>query len=128
MKIRMLTLSALATCVLSGCEDYELVDKSQNIVISKSEYEQLKAAALETKQVGRYQLHRDGLRTWRLDTSTGKSCLLLATEVDWKGSAKDQVSCATEDYLEARRRHSLFPTLYDENGAPIPQQQPPRTN
>lgn len=107
---------------------HEVVDKSKYVAISKSEYEQLKAAALETKQVGRYRLHRDGFRTWRLDTSTGQSCLLLATDADWKGGAKNQVSCSAENYLDARRRHLLFPTLYDQNGDPIPQQQPPKTN
>lgn len=136
MHTRTLALTLLAALALTGCEDfdvvdkskYDVVDKSKYVAISKSEYEQLRAAALEAKQVGRYQLHRDGYRTWRLDTSTGKSCLLLATEADWKAGAKDQTSCAVEDYLEGKRRHDLFPTLYDQYGSPIPQQQPPKTN
>lgn len=136
MNTRTLALTLLATFALSGCGDfdvvdkskYDVVDKTKSVVLSKSEYDQLKAAAYEAKQVGRYQIHREGFRTWRLDTATGQSCLLLATEADWKGGAKNQTSCAVEDYLEARRRHSLFPTLYDENGDPITQQQSQKPN
>ncbi len=128
MRTYALTLALAATYVLTGCEDMDVVDKSKNVVISKSEYEQLRAAALENKQVGRYQLHRDGLRTWRLDTATGSSCLLLASEADWKGAAKDQESCATEDYLEGQRRHRLYPGLYDQYGQPIQQAQTPKQN
>lgn len=132
MKTRTLALPFLAAFALSGCGDldvvdkskYDVVDKSQYVAISKSEYEQLRAAALEAKQVGRYQIHREGFRTWRLDTATGKSCLLLTVDADWKGAAKDQTSCETEDYLERQRLHQLFPTLYDQNGNPIQQPRP----
>jgi hypothetical protein len=62
-----------------------VVDKSKGVVISKAEYEQLKVAALQSKQVGRYQLDREGMRTWRLDTVTGNSCLLLTADRDWTG-------------------------------------------
>lgn len=134
MKTRTLALTLLAAFALSGCGDfdvvdkskYDVVDKSKYVTISKSEYEQLRAAALETKQVGRYQLHRDGFRTWRLDTATGKSCLLLTVDQDWKGAAKDQTSCFTEDYQERQRLHQLFPSLYDQYGNPI--SQPQKTN
>lgn len=114
-----LALALVAACVLSGCENFNCVDTSNSVVISKSEYEQLKAAALEAKQVGRYQLHREGFRTWRLDTSTGHSCLLRAPQADWNGAAKDITSCDTEDYLERQKRHQLYPSLYDQNGDPI---------
>jgi hypothetical protein len=33
---------------------------------------------------GRYQLYRQGDITWRLDTNTGDSCVLLATEAQWR--------------------------------------------
>lgn len=128
MKTSPLALALAASFALSGCEDFDVVDKSKDVVISKAEYDQLRAAALEAKQTGRYQLHREGFRTWRLDTATGKSCLLLTIDADWKGAAKDQTTCDTEDYLEHLRLHQLFPTLYDQNGNIIPQQQPSKTN
>jgi hypothetical protein len=114
-------LVLIGTGFLSGCDDMQLADKSKEVVISKSEYEQLRAAAAETKQVGRYQLHREGMRTWRLDTATGRSCLLLTSETDWKGEGGQERSCSTEDWTVAQERHKLYPSLYDSNGQIIPQ-------
>jgi hypothetical protein len=37
---------------------------------------------------GKYQLYRQGNITWRLNTETGKSCIIFATEEEWK---KDKV-------------------------------------
>ncbi len=104
---------------VSGCDDYQMADKSKQVVLSKEEYEQLKASAALAKQVGRYQIHKEGLRTWRLDTATGKSCLMLATEAYWKSEGYGS-SCATEDLAEARERHRLYPSLFDADGNPIP--------
>lgn len=33
---------------------------------------------------GRYQLYRQGNITWRLDTATGKTCIVFATDEEWK--------------------------------------------
>lgn len=33
---------------------------------------------------GRYQVYRQGNLTWRLDTNTGKTCVLFATLEEWK--------------------------------------------
>jgi hypothetical protein len=33
---------------------------------------------------GRYQLYRQGNITWRLDTTTGKTCIVFATDEEWK--------------------------------------------
>jgi len=112
-------LGVISLFAVSGCDDYQMADKSKEVVLSKAEYGQLKASAALAKQVGRYQIHKEGFRTWRLDTATGKSCLMLATEADWKieGYAS---SCATEDLAEAQERHRLYPSLYDANGNPLP--------
>jgi hypothetical protein len=116
----LVTCAALA---LTSCDDFDVVDKSKDVVISKAEYEQLKAAALQPKQVGRYQLNREGFRTWRLDTVTGSSCLLPTSASGWKGEAKDQLSCDLADWGEAQKRHRLYPLVYDQNGEPIAQNQ-----
>jgi len=33
---------------------------------------------------GKYQLYRQGNITWRLDTDTGHSCIIFATDEEWK--------------------------------------------
>ncbi|MEI9980371.1 MAG: hypothetical protein WDN23_15475 [Edaphobacter sp.] len=33
---------------------------------------------------GRYQLYRQGNITWRLDTQSGKTCIIFATDEEWK--------------------------------------------
>jgi hypothetical protein len=33
---------------------------------------------------GKYQLYRQGNITWRLDTATGRTCVVFATEEEWK--------------------------------------------
>lgn len=67
--------------------------KANEVTIPKAEYEKLKVDAMAAKQVGRYQMNREGTRVWRLDTATGESCLLLATEYDLKHDAKSEKSC-----------------------------------
>jgi hypothetical protein len=124
-----LTLALVAACTLSGCDDYQIADKSKEqvadkskeVVISKAEYDALKAEAAQAKQVGRYQLHREGSRTWRLDTATGRHCLLLTTQYDWDHEGAKQTSCDTDDWQAAQERHRLYPSLYDQYGNPIPQ-------
>jgi hypothetical protein len=34
--------------------------------------------------MGRYQLYRQGNITWRIDTDTGKTCIIFATDEEWK--------------------------------------------
>jgi hypothetical protein len=42
---------------------------------------------------GRYQLYRQGNLTWRLDTETGRSCVLFATDEEWKKSRVYKAGC-----------------------------------
>ncbi|MHB8217998.1 MAG: hypothetical protein ACYDDS_18145 [Candidatus Sulfotelmatobacter sp.] len=35
-------------------------------------------------QAHKYQIYKSGWRTWRLDTVTGQTCILLTSESDWK--------------------------------------------
>jgi hypothetical protein len=42
---------------------------------------------------GRYQLYRQGNITWRLDTNTGHSCILFATDEEWKRPRVLQAGC-----------------------------------
>jgi len=95
---------AAAILFTTGCGDYAVVDKTQFVVLKKDEYEKLKANAELGRSTGRYQIHRDGVRTWRLDTATGKICLLLTSQYDWDHDAKDQSNCGVEDALATSSR------------------------
>jgi len=104
---------------LCGCGSLTLADKSKEVVLTRAEYEQLKTLAREPNQVGRYQLHRDGSRAWRLDTATGRLCLMLTSDADWKKDASQRLSCLADDATAATERHNLYPSTYDPLGRPI---------
>jgi hypothetical protein len=42
---------------------------------------------------GRYQLYRQGNITWRLDTDTGRTCVIFATEEEWKKPQVYRAGC-----------------------------------
>ena len=42
---------------------------------------------------GRYQLYRQGNLTWRLDTETGRSCVIFATDEEWKKPRVYKAGC-----------------------------------
>lgn len=98
--ILMFFISA-AALLIAGCEivddsDYETVQKiktGQYTLIKNDELVSLKAQADMGKKVGRYQIHEEGFRTWRLDTSTGEICLLLAADSDWKKAGIASQAC-----------------------------------
>ena len=102
MKFSRICFLVVFTCLAVGCDDVDIVDKTKSVVLKRDEYNKLKADAELGKSVGRYQIHREGTRTWRLDTATGKICLMLTSQYDWDHDAKDQTSCATEDAQSTR--------------------------
>ena len=42
---------------------------------------------------GRYQVYRQGNITWRLDTETGRSCVIFATDEEWKKPRVYKAGC-----------------------------------
>ena len=42
---------------------------------------------------GRYQLYRQGNITWRLDTESGRSCIIFATDEEWKKPRVYKAGC-----------------------------------
>ncbi|MDE3104157.1 MAG: hypothetical protein KGK08_03185 [Acidobacteriota bacterium] len=44
---------------------------------------------------GRYQLYRQGNLTWRLDTDTGNTCVLFATDEEWKKPRVWRAGCGS---------------------------------
>lgn len=88
----------LSSVMFSGCGKYKIVDLSEYEVIKKVEFEKLKKDADIGRSVGRYQLQTIGYRTWKLDTVTGKTCLYLASEQDWKNNKMVLESCAHQGF------------------------------
>ena len=43
---------------------------------------------------GKYQLYRQGNLTWRLNTDTGQTCIIFATDEEWKKPKVRQAGCA----------------------------------
>lgn len=105
--IRMRTLqTVLVLIVLSftACtqlgyvpkKDYDAVQAQLALSDSK-----LRGAEKELAdfQAHRYSTFRDGARVWRMDSADGKSCILLATDGDWKKPSSMAQSCDCQDYL-----------------------------
>jgi hypothetical protein len=42
---------------------------------------------------GKYQLYRQGNLTWRLDTDTGQTCIIFATDEEWKKAKVMNAGC-----------------------------------
>ncbi len=42
---------------------------------------------------GKYQLYRQGNLTWRLNTETGQSCIIFATDEEWKKPRVYRAGC-----------------------------------
>ncbi len=89
----LILLFVITIFCFSGCGNYDIVDKNKYEVIEKKAFEQLIKASDDAKSIGRYQLHVQGIRTWRLDTATGKLCILLTTDADWKLPETKASSC-----------------------------------
>ncbi len=75
---------ALNTVTDSEYEAIKELRTGQYTLTSNKELSDLKHEAELGRGVGRYQIHMEGFRTWRLDTATGQICLLLTSEQDWK--------------------------------------------
>ena len=76
---------------LLGCDADTLgyVEKSQYDALQKQLEKvqtDLKAAQQQVAecQAHKYQIYKSGWRTWRLDTVTGSTCILLTSDDDWK--------------------------------------------
>ncbi|MGO9575935.1 MAG: hypothetical protein ACLPTQ_16595 [Terriglobales bacterium] len=96
MKNVTFALVASMLLCLFACDQYKVVDtqdantklidlKTCNCeIVPNGELKSLREQAELGKHVNRYQMRNEGFRTWRFDTATGKLCLLLTTDSDWK--------------------------------------------
>jgi len=95
-----LTLALL----LTACDDYvekpkyealqkETADLKQQLAESQESLRKAQEQVAECL-VHKYQTFENGIRTWRLDTVTGNTCVLLTTPEDWKKPAIKNQSCS----------------------------------
>jgi hypothetical protein len=116
--LRIAVLVGIVT--LAGCDGMEVATKSDEVnalknirsgnfeLINKEELADLRKTADIAKSVGRYQINRDGIRTWRFDTSTGQICLLLSTDADLKSLGISTQKCATAADIDPKDPAGLF--------------------
>jgi hypothetical protein len=45
---------------------------------------------------GKYQLYRQGNITWRLNTDTGQTCIIFATDDEWRKPRVYKAGCGTK--------------------------------
>lgn len=95
-KLVFLVYFLLAT----GCGAY--VEKAKYDGVQKQLAETQEALRRAGEQVAQCQAHKyetfhSGSRTWRLDTVTGRSCILLTAESDWQRPKTTFDSCTCED-------------------------------
>lgn len=94
----------LLVCVIGMLASCDFVDDSDEALLAKAkspDYELVKKDDLAElrqqadlgKSVGRYQIYRAGFRTFRLDTATGSTCILLTTTDDWKKPDTESQGC-----------------------------------
>lgn len=94
-------------CTASGDSSFHVLTDSEWQSVSKlrsadytlvgnQELATLRHDAEIGKSVGRYQIHNAGYRTWRLDTATGQTCLLLTSKEDWKRPETSEQACGSE--------------------------------
>jgi len=73
----------LPLTLTAACGGYEPI-RSDDLTQLRNELTQLRRQAEPGGNVGRFQLHQMGTRTWRFDTATGEICLLLTSDTEWK--------------------------------------------
>lgn len=107
-------LAALALSFsLLGCDafvDREKYDASQKQLADLKKQlaetsENLKKAEqkIAEYEAHRYQFMNVTARTWRFDTVTGRSCIQLTSEADWKRKDTKGQSCDCRDLFEDRQ-------------------------
>ena len=97
-------IAVLCSTLFAGCGVF--VERAKYDALQQQMAETAKKLKESQEQLAQYQAHRYqtfrvGLRTWRLDTVTGDSCLLLTTDTDWKTPGTKGQGCSCEDLRKA---------------------------
>lgn len=113
-RITLCLLTLSTTLMGTGCGGFEVVNAEEKAaldlirtgtyqLIPTEEISRLRADAALGKSSGRYQQFSRGFRTFRLDTATGESCILLTSENDWKKPETIAQSCGQADLMKDAR-------------------------
>jgi hypothetical protein len=76
-------------------KDYDTVQTKLTETENKLKEADKKLAETQAHHYTHFQL---GSRTWRMDSVTGSTCILLATDADWKKPGMQTRSCDCEDF------------------------------
>ncbi len=98
---KVTTVASLGACLLLvACDANTMgyVEKAKYDALQKQLEDReasLKAAQQQVSecQAHKYQIYQSGWRTWRLDTVTGATCILLTSDSDWKKPATAIQGC-----------------------------------
>jgi hypothetical protein len=100
MSRRMTVVVLIACLFMVACDADTLgyVEKAKYDALQKQLEKReadLKAAQDQVSacQAHKYEIYRSAFRTWRLDTVTGATCILLTTDDDWKKPATVAAGC-----------------------------------
>lgn len=102
----------LAICLFAGgCEQMGYLEKSKYDALQEQNkraqadlqktQDDLRQAQQQIAdyQAHKYQIYTQGWRTWRLDSVTGKTCILLTSDQDWKNPKTTESGCQCEDAM-----------------------------
>ena len=81
----------------SDQESLAKLHSGQYTLVSSQELSAMKQQADSGQNTGRYHIFRGGAHTWRLDTDTGRICLLMASADDWKQPELKAQGCSSSD-------------------------------
>ena len=104
-------LATLTFCVLLGfgCGADSLVGNLNKVnsgdyeLVRRDELLKLREEAALGRSGGRYQQFLRGVRTFRLDTATGETCILLTSEDDSKKPETVAMGCPQTDLMRGLR-------------------------
>lgn len=109
-----LSLSACNECV----EKSKYAALQKQVTDTKKQLDELQSKLRkepeEGTKPGRYETFHQGPRTFRFDSATGETCVLLTTGTDWKNQQTMAQSCDCQDVLRQWNNANLKNSESDE--------------
>jgi len=114
-RLSIVGASFVLVSLLVGCVDKAKYDESQKQLAEaqrqlKETQKQLEETQRKLKEESttKFTTHQAGFRTFRFNSQTGGTCILLTTEADWKNKKTKAQSCdcvdLNADYFEALQK------------------------
>lgn len=97
-----LAASGVLFCRLSAAErlrtEDRILDDARKEAAEAKDSLKKSQDRLTDLQAHRYQTFASGGKTWRLDSVKGSTCVLLASDQEWKNVETKKQSCTCEDF------------------------------